>query len=315
MNSISVKELLKEKSEDLQLHLTEANEGLNNKISVPRIQKLGMSLTGYTKFLRHSRLQILGNTEITYLKTLPIKEKRERIDNVCSHKIAAFIVTKNLTISKYFLKKAKSHQIPVIYTALDTAKFISYVTRYLEEKLSPTTVIHGVLLEIFGIGALILGKSGIGKSESALDLILKGHRLVADDIVNIKKRAPTVLLGSGADLIKHHMEIRGLGIVNIQDLFGSASVKDIQKIELVIHLSSWDETKEYDRLGIDEETHTILDVKLPSLNIPVTPGRNMTTIIEVACRNHMLKLMGCHSALKFANELRNRIHHNSVKDD
>jgi HPr kinase/phosphorylase len=313
MISVSVGELLKDNEKELHLRLTEANEGLNKKITVPIIQKFGMALTGYTKSVRPNRLQILGNTEITYLKTLKRKEKEERINRVCAtHGIAAFIVTNNHKVSKYFIQRAKSYKIPTIITSLNTTEFISHIRRYLEEKLSPATIIHGVLLEIFGIGTLILGKSGIGKSESALDLILRGHRLVADDIVKIKKRAPTVILGEGGELIKYHMEIRGLGIINIKDLFGSASVKEVQKIELIINLALWDSKKEYDRLGIDKETYSILGVKLPLLNIPVTPGRNMATIIEVACRNHILKQMGHDSAKNFHDKLLKKI--NGKKD-
>jgi HPr kinase/phosphorylase len=304
---VSVSEFLQVKEKELKLSLTEANQGLDNKITSQRIQKLGMSLSGYTKFLKASKIQLLGNTEITYLKTLSAKEKKERIDSVCEFDIVAIIVTKKLPVPKYFIQKARSKGIPIIKSSLDTSEFIAALGRYLEERLSPSTVIHGVLLEIFGIGTLIIGKSGIGKSESALDLILRGHRLIADDIVNIKKRAPTVLLGSGSDLTMHHMEVRGLGIINARDLFGAASVKEIQKIELVINLSLWDNTKMYDRLGLEEEVYSILGTELPLLNIPVTPGRNLTTIIEVACRNHILKQMGCHSAQNFEKELRKRI--------
>ncbi len=315
MNSISIRELLKDQEAHLQLSLTGADKGLDNEINVPRIQKLGISLTGYTKFLRPARLQIIGNTEINYLKTLRGKEKTNRIDKVCSHNIAAFVVTMDHKIPKYFINKAKASRIPLIRTPLTSSKFITFITRYLEEKLSPTTVIHGVLLEIFGIGTLLLGRSSIGKSECALDLVLRGHRLVADDIVKIRKRAPTVLLGYGADLIKHHMEIRGLGIINIKDLFGSASVKEVQKIELIIQLSTWDSKKEYDRLGLDEENYSILEVSLPLLNLPVTPGRNMTTIIEVACRNYLLKQMGCNSALNFERSLHKKIRDNSCVEE
>ncbi|MFC1856311.1 HPr(Ser) kinase/phosphatase [Thermodesulfobacteriota bacterium] len=312
MTSVSIKELLDEKHQDFDLRLTEADKGVEKNITATRIQKLGMALTGYTKFLRPTKIQLLGNTEVSYLKTLSAKEKKARIDKVCSYDIVAIVITKDLNVPKYLIQCAKKSKIPVIRTSFDTSKFIVYLTRYLEEKLSPSTVIHGVLLEIFGIGTLILGKSGIGKSESAMDLILRGHRLVADDIVKILKRAPTVLLGSGSDLTKHHMEIRGLGIINIQDLFGSASVKDVQKLELVIHLATWDESKAYDRLGIDDEMYSILDVELPLLTIPVTPGRNMTTIIEVACRNHILKQMGCHSAQNFEKELSKKIKENHI---
>jgi HPr kinase/phosphorylase len=177
----------------------------------------------------------------------------------------------------------------------------------LEEKLASTASIHGVLMDVFGVGVLILGKSGIGKSECALDLILRGHRLVADDMVSIRKQLPSSLFGSGFDVIKHHMEIRGLGIINIRSLFGVEAIREKKKIDLVLELLEWDTTQEYDRLGFEEEKYTILEVELPMLKIPVTPARNLTTIIEVAARNHLLKLMGYDSALEFEKKLLGRI--------
>ena len=186
---------------------------------------------------------------------------------------------------------------------LCTTDFIERVTQFLEEKLASTSSIHGVLIDVFGVGVLILGKSGIGKSECALDLILRGHRLVADDMVYIQKRAPNTLIGSGFEVIQHHMEIRGLGIINIRSLFGVEAIRERKKIELVLELMEWDTSREYDRLGFEEEKYTILGVDLPMLKIPVTPARNLTTIIEVAARNHLLKVMGYDSALEFEKKL------------
>jgi HPr kinase/phosphorylase len=181
------------------------------------------------------------------------------------------------------------------------------VTRFLQAKLSPSTSIHGVLLDILGVGVLLLGKSGIGKSEAALDLVVRGHRLVADDIVNIRRIGPDLVYGSGSGIIRHHMEIRGLGIINIQDLFGIAAIREVKKIELVIELSDWDQDAEYDRLGIDDEVYAILGEELPHLRVPVRPGRNVATIIEVAARNQLLKLMGHHSAREFQERLNQAI--------
>jgi HPr kinase/phosphorylase len=181
------------------------------------------------------------------------------------------------------------------------------VNKFLEVKLAATTSIHGVLMDVFGVGVLILGKSGIGKSECALDLILRGHRLVADDMVFIQKRSPSFLLGSGFDIIQHHMEIRGLGIINIRSLFGVEAIREQKKIELVIELMEWNAYEEYDRLGFEEVKYPILEVDLPLLRIPVTPGRNLSTIIEVAARNHLLKMMGYDSALEFEKKLIRRM--------
>jgi HPr kinase/phosphorylase len=181
--------------------------------------------------------------------------------------------------------------------------FIDRITKYLEDQLSPTTSVHGVLMDVLGVGILILGKSGIGKSEAALDLVMRGHRLVADDIVDIRKRPFDVIFGSGSEIIKHHMEIRGLGIINVKDLFGISAVRDAKKIELVIELVEWREEEEYDRLGTEELFYRVLDVDLPQLRVPVRPGRNMTSIIEVAARNQLLKVQGHHSAKVFQERL------------
>ena len=188
-----------------------------------------------------------------------------------------------------------------------SSQFIEAVQTYLEDVLSPSTSMHGVLLDVFGVGILLLGKSGIGKSEIALDLIMRGHRLVADDIVDVKRPYPDAVFGMGSEIIKHHMEIRGLGIINIKDLFGVAAIRERKKIEIVLELVDWDPTVEYDRLGVEDRKYRVLDVEIPMLVVPVRPGRNMTTIIEVAARNHLLKLQGHHSAREFQERLNRAI--------
>jgi len=217
--------------------------------------------------------------------------------------MSCLVITRNLDIPELLLKEADEKGIPLFRTSLRTVDFIERVTTFLEEKLAATTSIHGVLMDVFGVGVLILGKSGIGKSECALDLILRGHRLVADDMVYIQRRSPTSVLGSGFEVIQHHMEIRGLGIINVRSLFGVEAIRERKKIELVLELMEWDTHLEYDRLGFEEEKYSILGVELPMLRIPVTPARNLTTIIEVAARNHLLKMMGYNSALEFEKKL------------
>ena len=197
--------------------------------------------------------------------------------------------------------------VALFASPLMSSVFIDRITKYLEDQLSPTTSIHGVLMDVLGVGILLLGKSGIGKSEAALDLVMRGHRLVADDIVDIRKRPPDNVFGSGSEIIKHHMEIRGLGIINIKDLFGIAAVRDTKKIELVIELVEWREDEEYDRLGVEDMVLSILDIELPKLKIPVRPGRPTTSIIEVAARNQLLKYQGKHSAREFQDRLNRAI--------
>jgi HPr kinase/phosphorylase len=264
---------------------------------------MGLALTGFIQFTNPERLQIIGNTEIAYFNTLDAHLQEKVIHQICSLELACLVVTRSLEIPELLLQEADERGIPLFRTNLRSFDFIERVTKFLEEKLASTTSIHGVLLDVFGVGVLILGKSGIGKSECALDLVLRGHRLVADDMVHIQKRFPSSLIGSGFEVIQHHMEIRGLGIINIRSLFGVEAIRERKKIELVLELVEWDHNREYDRLGFEEEKYTILGVDLPMLRIPVTPARNLTTIIEVAARNHLLKVMGYDSALEFEKKL------------
>jgi HPr kinase/phosphorylase len=303
MNSILVQELEQEKGHHLGLILMAGRKGMRRRITQSQVQKMGLALTGFIQFTNPERLQIIGNTEIAYFNTLDAHLQEKVIHQICSLELACLVVTRSLEIPELLLEEADERGIPLFRTNLRSFDFIERVTKFLEEKLASTTSIHGVLLDVFGVGVLILGKSGIGKSECALDLVLRGHRLVADDMVHIQKRFPSSLIGSGFEVIQHHMEIRGLGIINIRSLFGVEAIRERKKIELVLELVEWDHNREYDRLGFEEEKYTILGVDLPMLRIPVTPARNLTTIIEVAARNHLLKVMGYDSALEFEKKL------------
>jgi len=303
MDSFTVQELEQSRESQFGLTLMAGRKGLKRKISRPQVQKMGLALTGFVEFVNRERLQVIGKTEMVYLGTLSPDIQREVIQQICGLDIACIVVTRGLEIPQGFLDEADRKEIPLFRTDLLTTDFIERATKFLEWKLAPTTSIHGVMMDVFGVGVLILGKSGIGKSECALDLIVRGHRLVADDMVFIQKRGPLVLLGSGFEVIQHHMEIRGLGIINIRSLFGVEAIRERKKIELVVELMAWEAYQEYDRLGFEEEKYTILEVELPMLRIPVTPGRNLTTIIEVAARNHLLRMMGYDSTLEFEKKL------------
>jgi len=303
MSGLLVQEFEQDQEHDLGLTLVAGRKGLKKGITHSQVQKMGLALTGFIKFIDPERLQIIGNTEMAYLTTLSAEQQEKVIHQICSLDLSCLVITRNLEVPELLLQEADKRGIPLFRTALRSFDFIEQVTQYLEEKLASTTSIHGVLMDVFGVGVLILGKSGIGKSECALDLILRGHRLVADDMVSIQKRSPSSLIGSGFDVIKHHMEIRGLGIINIRSLFGVEAIREQKKIELVLELMEWDTNREYDRLGFEEEKYPILGVELPMLRIPVTPARNLTTIIEVAARNHLLKVMGYDSALEFEKKL------------
>jgi HPr kinase/phosphorylase len=303
MNSLIVQELEQNREYHLELTLMAGRRGLNKKITHLQVQKMGLALTGFIQFINPERLQVIGNTEMAYFKTLTDEIQEKVIYQICGLSLSCLVITRGLEIPGLLLREADEKGIPVFRTNLRSFDFIERVTKFLEEKLASTSSLHGVLMDIYGVGVLILGKSGIGKSECALDLILRGHRLVADDMVHIQKRSPSSVIGSGFEVIQHHMEIRGLGIINIRSLFGVEAIREKKKIELVLELMEWDTHREYDRLGFEEEKFSILGVELPMLRIPVTPARNLTTIIEVAVRNHLLKGMGYDSALEFEKKL------------
>ena len=303
MLNIPVVKLLKETKHRLHLELMSGKDGLDKKISIPRIQKPGLALTGDTSNLHPGRIQILGKAEMKFLNSLPPAKRKSVVSEIGKIDIACIVVTRNAAVPKPLVDICNKKNIPLMRTTLLTSTFVNRSTRFLEESLADSTCVHGVLLDIFGVGILLVGKSGIGKSECALDLILRGHRLVADDIVNVRKRPPSTLYGGGSEIIRHHMEIRGIGIINIRELFGVSAVRDRKVIEMVIELSEWNPEIEYDRLGLDDHRYTILDVNVAFIQIPVRPGRNLSAIIEVATRNHLLKLGGYHSAREFQERL------------
>ncbi len=307
MLSVKVEQLASDPNAGLGLTLLAGRSGLGRRITVPRIQKPGLALTGYTEQVHPERVQVLGATEIGFLERLSPEARHSGIANLIALEPACIAITRGLAAPRDLIGLCDEKGVALFASPLMSSIFIDRVTKYLEDQLSPTTSIHGVLVDILGVGILLLGKSGIGKSEAALDLVMRGHRLVADDIVDIRKRPPDTVFGSGSEIIKHHMEIRGLGIINIKDLFGIAAVRDTKKIELVIELVEWREDEEYDRLGVEEMTLTILEVSIPKLKIPVRPGRPTTSIIEVAARNQLLKIQGHHSAKDFQDRLNRAI--------
>ncbi len=310
MPRLSISELLSATEAGLDLELLAGERGLSRFVQVPRIQKPGLALAGYTKNLHPDRIQVLGATELSYLAELfqrnPAKAQ-DHIVQLCSFDICCFIITKNLDPPDDLLLETEKQGIPLLRSPHQSSNLISLLTQYLEERLLAQTNVHGVLVDVLGVGVLLLGKSGIGKSECALDLVLRGHRLVADDIIKVRLKLPAVLFGEGNDLLHYHMEIRGLGIINIKHLFGVAAIRERKKIDLVIELVEWQDGQEYDRLGLEESSYELLGVNLPLQTIPVRQGRNITTIVEVAARNQLLKEMGYHSAVEFEQRLEQRM--------
>ncbi len=313
--SLTIGDLLRDEEYGLDLRLISGKEGLSHRLYSSRIQKPGLALTGYTEHLHPDRLQVLGNTEISYMLQIPEPQAHSNVAKLCSFPISCFIVTKGLTPPDFLRLETERAGIPLLSTPMQSSTFISLITKFLEERLLPTTHTHGVLVDVLGVGVLLLGKSGIGKSECALDLVIRGHRLVADDVVFIKKKMPASLVGQAAEAIQYHMEIRGLGIINVKDLYGVSSIREKKIIDMVLELVEWNPVQEYDRLGIDEQVHTILGIDLPHLVIPVRPGRNLTSIIEVAARNYLLKGMGYHSAKEFHEKLLARMEIRPLGDE
>jgi HPr kinase/phosphorylase len=307
MAELTIQEILDEKEAGLDLELLAGAGGLGNLVSIPRIQKPGLALTGYTTNLHPDRVQVLGSTELSFLEQLPVERAVEHLRKICQLNLSCLIITKNQPAPAYLLAQAEAYNLPLLRTSHLSSTFISLITRFLEERLLPTSTLHGVLIDVLGVGVLLQGKSGVGKSECALDLILRGYRLVADDVIKVRLKLPSVIFGEGMDLLHYHMEIRGLGIINIKHLFGVAAIRERKKIDLVLELVEWEEGKEYDRLGLEEVKYVVHGVELPLMRIPVRPGRNISTIVEVAARNQLLKEMGYHSAQEFQDLLEKRM--------
>ena len=313
MLTISAGELLKETAERLGLKLEAGEKGLSNKIATSRIQKPGLLLTGLLEKLHSDRIQIFGKAEIDYMKSLPPDRLKAALKVLERVSAPCFIITRKQKPPAFLSGLAEKKKIPLLSTHLTTSLFIERFTKYLEERLAPMITMHGVLVDVLGVGILILGKSGIGKSECALDLITRGYRLISDDAVIIKRMPPTTLFGIASDIIKYHMEVRGLGIINVRDLFGITAIREKKQMDIVVELVKWDPDEEYDRLGFEEGQYEILGVKLPFLKIPVSPGRSIATIVEVAARNQLLKIMGYHSAIEFNKDLDLAIRENRKK--
>jgi HPr kinase/phosphorylase len=294
-----VSALLEPGAEALQLELAAGRGGLDHVITLARVQRPGLAVSGYTEYIRYGRVQILGGSELGFLGGLKPPRRAAAIARLTACRISCFVVTKGLRPPAELLKEADRRGIPVLTTPSESTPFIKSLSAFLEERLALRLHLHSVLMDVFGLGVLIVGESGIGKSECALDLIVRGHRLVADDVVEIK-RIGEGLTGVSPELTRYHMELRGLGVLNIKDLYGVSSVRLAQRIELVVSLERWEAGKEYDRLGLRDEAFTILGVAVPLVRMPVAPGRNIAILVEVASRNQLLKQRGYDAARRFA---------------
>ncbi len=308
-------ELLGSELRGLQLRLLCGKGSLGRRITNPRVQKPGLAFAGYYEYIKPGRVQIIGESETRFLATLPEAVRSERFAHITALPLPAVILTKGLEPFAVFLALAEERGVPFFSSPALSSTVIKEVSYFLEQHLVPSTVVHGVLLDVYGLGVLLIGESGVGKSECALDLITRGHSLVADDKVTVKKYPTGDLVGDCEAALRHHMELRGLGIVNVQDLFGLAAVRERKSIDLVVELESWDETRAYERLGLDETLYHLLDVPVPYIKMPVALGRNLSILVVVAARNHVLKLQGHHSAREFARRLEDELRRGPVVAD
>ncbi|MFD2614031.1 HPr(Ser) kinase/phosphatase [Paenibacillus gansuensis] len=286
-----------------QLELIAGEQGVKRYITVADLYRPGLEMAGYFTYHPKERVQILGKTELTFFETLSQEDRIDRIQRLCAEETPCICVTRGMDIPQEIVDASNLKGVPLLRSNAPTTVLESRITDFLENKLAPSTTIHGVLVDVYGVGMLITGSSGIGKSETALELVKRGHRLIADDAVEIRQTADNVLHGNAPELIKHLLEIRGVGIINVMTLFGAGAIRNVKSISVVVKLETWQQDKQYDRLGLDEETTKIIETNVPLVTIPVRPGRNLAVIIEVAAMNFRLKRMGYNAALQFTNKL------------
>ncbi|HEX7239443.1 MAG TPA: HPr(Ser) kinase/phosphatase [Longimicrobiaceae bacterium] len=307
MRPLTVEELLRLKREPLALELLTDERGLERTIGGPDISSPGLVLTGYTERFPAERMQVLGETEVAFLESLDEERRRQAIEVFFSFNLPVVFVTKGQVPPEPLLAIANDRGTPVILTHLKTADFYSRIKPFLEDRFAPTTTMHGSLADVYGVGLLFMGASGVGKSEAVLDLVERGHRLVADDLVIASRRGHEILMGKGHELQRHHMEIRGVGIIDVQKLFGIRAIRLQKRIEVVVQLTVWDQNAHYDRTGLDPQFMDILGVPIPKVTVPLVPGKNITVVAEVVAMNHLLKFSGVDSAALFNARLQNRM--------
>ncbi|MFP7734154.1 HPr(Ser) kinase/phosphatase [Priestia aryabhattai] len=309
-----VKVRTKDIIEKFKLELISGEEGIDRPISTSDISRPGIEMAGYFTYYPAERIQLLGKTELSFFKQLDDEQKKVRMEKMCTDITPAIIVSREMDVPEELIEASERESVPVLRSNFKTTRLSSHLTNFLESRLAPTTALHGVLVDIYGIGVLIMGKSGVGKSETALELVKRGHRLVADDCVEIRQEDQDTLVGNAPGLIEHLLEIRGLGIINVMTLFGAGAVRSYKRISLVIQLETWDQQKHYDRLGLEEDKMKIIDTDVTKITLPVRPGRNLAVIIEVAAMNFRLKRMGINAAEQFSARLTDVIEEGDRED-
>jgi HPr kinase/phosphorylase len=294
-------------SRAIDLELIAGAGGVNRRITNPHPQKTGLALSGFDAYLRDGRALVFGESEVRFLESLAPDARTAVLRRVLEHQLPCLVVTDNFNPPPQASVEADRANVPLLRTRAATPEAMARLGAVLDTYLAARGTVHGVLMDILGLGVLIIGESGIGKSECALDLVVRGHRLVADDAVELRCRAESFLIGTCPELTRHHMEIRGLGLINVQDLFGVASTRTSKRVELVVQLERWEPGRHYDRLGLDETHYQTLGVQVPMIRMPVAPGRNLAILVEVAARNQLLRSRGHHAARRLVERLEDRL--------
>jgi HPr kinase/phosphorylase len=302
-------------SRALDLELLAGEAGLDRRILIPHTQKTGLALSGFDSYLRSGRVLVFGESEVRYIDAQPPPDRSAVMQRVFSRDIPCLLITDGHTPAVEILEEADRARVPLLATRAATPEAMARLSAVLDTYLAARGVVHGVLMDILGLGVLVVGESGIGKSECALDLVVRGHRLVADDAVELRCRAQSFIIGTCPELTRHHMEIRGLGLINIQDLFGVASTRTSKRVELVVQLERWETGRQYDRLGVDDAFYEVLGIRIPMIRMPVAPGRNVAIVVEVAARNQLLRTRGHHAARRLLERLDEQLQASRAGDE
>jgi len=312
---ITVRQFFEANHERFKLFELNGENGFENHIKDKNLHRPGLALAGYVELFTYDRVQIIGNTEVNYLNSLSADQRFRAFSTLLEFKIPCIILTNDNKLEQALLDAAAAKNIPIFGTPYETTKIAYFVADFLDDQFAPQIVLHGSFVDVYGVGVLLMGRSGIGKSEIALDLVERGHRLVADDVVNVTRKGEGILMGSGTELVKHFMEIRGLGLIDVRRMFGIRAIRFQKRVEVVVELEEWKPGEDYTRTGLDDEPVCILDVELPHVRLPIFPGKNVTVITEVIALNYLLKHYGYDAAKEFAKRLEGQIEAKRRKGD
>lgn len=290
-----------------KLRIVAGENGLDRKMTDKNLHRPGLALVGYVELFTHHRLQVFGNTEIYYLRSLDIEERKKAVENIAAFEIPCIVVTSGNEFGPEVLAIFEEHDIPVLYTSIETTQAIYLITDFFDDQFNLHTSLHGSFVDVYGVGILFVGKSGVGKSEVVLDLLERGHRLVTDDVTVVTKKGEGILMGSGTEMGEHFMEIRGLGIINVREMFGIRAIRFQKRVEVIVELEVWDKDTVYTRTGLDESTVNVLDVEVLRVKLPILPGKNITVISEVIALNYLLKHYGYDASQELAKKIEKKI--------